>query len=248
MTMGHVADPGEAPTAAEVARAARAINAEPAVRRQRAAAMLAWREAQVRGAASAAGSGRASHRRPPRSPFTGRSVARSVLGHALHPWRQSARVALAGLAVLLVTAGTVTAASQPGAPLYSTRLAVERAALPTVGTRDRVDADVAYADRRLVEAGDAVARHDDRAAVAALDAFDDAVRRLEADAPRDARTVLWPLRQHLRVLAAAIGTSAVEVREALATAGGDLPWTGRRVAIYETRARWRAQDAHSRDR
>lgn len=215
-------DPGETATAAEVALAVGAIDAEPAVRRQRGTVLQAWASAQasqprpmIEDRSAPDGLARGDRRVAAK----GSLGARALPGRLPGPLRLPARPLLASLVALLVTAGTVTAAAQPGAPLYTTRLAVERATLPTPGAADRLDADVAYADRRLSETAEAIDRHDEGAALAALDAFDDAVGRLAADASGDVRRLERPLRDHLRAIGSASGSSSAVIRQALEAAG-----------------------------
>jgi hypothetical protein len=67
------------------------------------------------------------------------------------------RAAALGLAAVFVLAGGVAVASAeagPGRPLFAVRLAVERALLPANPGADRIQAQLAVLDRRLIEAAD----------------------------------------------------------------------------------------------
>jgi hypothetical protein len=92
------------------------------------------------------------------------------------------RMAAAAALVVVVAGASGTAASGPGAPLYSVRLVVERTLLPAPGQPTRVDAQLALVDRRLADAVDGLRRDDIGAASAALEAVAGDV----ADIGRDA--------------------------------------------------------------
>ena len=83
----------------------------------------------------------------------------------------------AAILVGLMAGSSVFAASRAGGPLYESRLALESLTLPSEPSA-RVDAELALAQARLAEAVEATGRHDDRAAIAALDAYDVAIDRL----------------------------------------------------------------------
>jgi hypothetical protein len=83
----------------------------------------------------------------------------------------------AAILVGLMAGSSVFAASRAGGPLYESRLALESLSLPSEPSA-RVDAELALAQARLAEAVEATGRHDDRAAIAALDAYDVAIDRL----------------------------------------------------------------------
>ena len=90
--------------------------------------------------------------------------------------RIAASLSAAMLAGLMV-GSSVFAASRAGGPLYESRLALEALTLPSDPSA-RVDAELAQAQARLAEAVEATGRGDDRAAIAALDAYDAAIDRL----------------------------------------------------------------------
>ena len=92
------------------------------------------------------------------------------------------RMAAAAALVVVVAGASGTAASGPGAPLYSVRLVVERTLLPAPGQPTRVDAQLALVDRRLADAAAGLRRDDTGAANAALEAVAGDV----ADIGRDA--------------------------------------------------------------
>jgi hypothetical protein len=93
----------------------------------------------------------------------------------------------AAVLVGLMAGSSVFAASRAGGPLYESRLALESLTLPSDPSA-RVDAELALAQARLAEAVEATGRHDDRAAIAALDAYDVAIDRLTtAGGPSAAR-------------------------------------------------------------
>ena len=93
----------------------------------------------------------------------------------------------AAILVGLMVGSSVFAASRAGGPLYESRLALESLTLPSEPSA-RVDAELALAQARLAEAVEATGRHDDRAAIAALDAYDAAIDRLTtAGGPSAAR-------------------------------------------------------------
>ncbi len=93
----------------------------------------------------------------------------------------------AAVLVGLMVGSSVFAASRAGGPLYESRLALESLTLPSDPSA-RVDAELALAQARLAEAVEATGRHDDRAAIAALDAYDAAIDRLTtAGGPSAAR-------------------------------------------------------------
>lgn len=73
--------------------------------------------------------------------------------HPVH--RRTAAVGLAGVLVLAGGVAVASAESAPGRPLFVVRLAVERALLPAHPVADRIQAQLAVLDRRLVEAADA---------------------------------------------------------------------------------------------
>ncbi len=83
----------------------------------------------------------------------------------------------AAVLVGLMFGSSVFAASRAGGPLYESRIALEALALPS-GASARVDAQLVQAQARLAEAVEATGRHDDRAAIAALDAYDAAINEL----------------------------------------------------------------------
>ena len=83
----------------------------------------------------------------------------------------------AAVLVGLMVGSSVFAASRAGGPLYESRIALEALTLPSDASA-RVDAELAQAQARLAEAVEATGRHDDRAAIAALDAYDAAIDRL----------------------------------------------------------------------
>ncbi len=93
----------------------------------------------------------------------------------------------AAVLVGLMAGSSVFAASRAGGPLYESRLTLESLTLPSEPSA-RVDAELAQAQARLAEAVEATGRHDDRAAIAALDAYDAAIDRLTtAGGPSAAR-------------------------------------------------------------
>ena len=93
----------------------------------------------------------------------------------------------AAVLVGLMVGSSVFAASRAGGPLYESRLALESLTLPSEPSA-RVDAELAQAQARLAEAVEATGRHDGRAAIAALDAYDAAIDRLTtAGGPSAAR-------------------------------------------------------------
>jgi hypothetical protein len=125
--------------------------------RAREPVLRAWRAAQGRPAAGPTSRPKLTRPRV-RPPFV---VVRALL------------VAAASAAIAV---GGATAASAPGAPLYATRVAFERAQLPARGAAGRLAAEMDLADRRLDEAAAALDRGDRVALVAALDAYLEGVR------------------------------------------------------------------------
>jgi len=107
---------------------------------------------------------------------------------------------LAGAFALLLAAGSAAASTTPGAPLYATRLGIERALLPSPGSATRAAAELDYADRRLAEAREAGERGDQAAVLAALDAFTEGLRDVAGDTSGRAPD----LRQHIELDAAAL--------------------------------------------
>jgi hypothetical protein len=83
----------------------------------------------------------------------------------------------AAVLVGLMVGTSIFAGTRAGGPLYGSRLALEVLTLPSDASA-RVDAQLAQAQARLAEAVEATGRDDDRAAVAALDAYDAAIDRL----------------------------------------------------------------------
>jgi hypothetical protein len=134
-------------------------------RRARSAVMEeAWRRRIDPTGSAAAGAGYRPVRRALFAGWTTRRIAASL-----------SAAALAGLMV-----GTsVFAGSRAGGPLYESRLALEALTLPS-DAGARVDAQLAQAQARLAEAVEATGSGDDRAAIAALDAYDAAIDRLMA--------------------------------------------------------------------
>ncbi len=176
---------GDARVEELLADASRIIGTAPAVSRVRPAVAEAWARSQAgrdrHGNAGPAGPARSNRAR---LPLRARLLPRA---HAV------IRPVLAGGFALALATGSVAASTTPGAPLYTTRLAVEQALLPGPGSARRADAEADYADRRLGEARDAMAKGDRTAAIAALRAFSAGIRELaveglpapEAEALRD---------------------------------------------------------------
>lgn len=92
------------------------------------------------------------------------------------------RIAFAVALVVVVAGAGGTAATGPGAPLYSVRLAVERTLLPARGQPARLDAQLALVDRRLADAAAGLRRDDTGAATAALEAVAGDVTDIGRDA------------------------------------------------------------------
>ncbi len=107
----------------------------------------------------------------------------------------------------------------------------------------RVDAELALAQARLAEAVEATGRHDDRAAIAALDAYDVAIERLktagEASAARAREAIQFHRSVLLEVAANAPAGAAAgleralqnssRVIESLGSEGGPVTGTGVRM-------------------
>jgi hypothetical protein len=109
---------------------------------------------------------------------------------------RAVRIAFAAALVVVVAAAGGTAATGPGAPLYSVRLAVERTLLPGRGQPARLDAQLALVDRRLADAVAGLRRGDTGAATAALEAVAGDVM----DIGRDATILSLPRREALERL------------------------------------------------
>jgi len=188
--VGHAHDEGRLEAA--LGEAAVGIEAEPHVLHVQPVVMAAWTRATTaqaaRGGAGAAGAG------------TSRGLRRWL--HVRGGRRAPAliRPMLAGALALLLAAGSAAASTTPGAPLYATRLGIERALLPSPGSANRAAAELAYADRRLAEAREASERGDQPAVLAALDAFTDGLRDVAGDTSGRAPD----LRQHIELDAAAL--------------------------------------------
>jgi len=167
------------------------IDAAPHVLRVHPAVMAAWTRATAapaaHGGAGAAGAA------------TSRGLRRWL--HVRGGRRAPAliRPMLAGAFALLLAAGSAAASTTPGAPLYATRLGIERALLPSPGSATRAAAELDYADRRLAEAREAGERGDQAAVLAALDAFTEGLRDVAGDTSGRA-----DLRQHIELDAAAL--------------------------------------------
>ena len=89
-------------------------------------------------------------------------------------WFRSPRPALAlalGLALVIGSVGVVAAGSTPGRPLYGLRLGLESLMLPASGRPERLDAQIARLERRLVEAEKATTFGDSIAASDAIAAY-----------------------------------------------------------------------------
>lgn len=121
------------------------------------------------------------------------------------PFRRVAMPLLAAAVWMAIAVGTI-AAAQPGGALYSTRLWVERATLPSMGSA-RVDADLRNLDDRISEALAAASANDRGALSAALDAYgfsaDDATTSSAGDAALGTR-VEDALARHQAVLTALV--------------------------------------------
>jgi uncharacterized protein YciI len=129
---------------------------------------------------------------------------------------RAAGALLAAALTLGLVAGSV-AASQPGGPLYGSRLWVENMLLPG-GPNARADAQVARLDDRLAEVRAALASGDSGATSAALEAYASILADLEAQAAADpavADRVRDDVLRHLAVLEALIGHVPPQAQEAL---------------------------------
>ena len=157
----------ESDVGAWLTEAARSIDTESSVTRARPIVAAAWADAALGLAAS--------HRAAGARTTGDRASSRQPLAACGRRARALLRPLLGGAVALAITAGGVAASTTPGAPLYGTRLIVERALLPSRGSVDRAIADLDYADRRLAEASEAVARGDRPAAAAALHALTDSL-------------------------------------------------------------------------
>jgi hypothetical protein len=155
-----------------LAEAALGMDAAPHVARVQPAITAAWAQRELP-ATARGGAGLAR-------------TARHGLGWWLRgPHRRRAlgvvRPVLAGGFALALATGSAAASTTPGAPLYGTRLGIERALLPAPGTASRVAAEVEYADRRLAEARQASDHGDEAAVSAAVTAFTDGLHDLASD-------------------------------------------------------------------
>ena len=89
-------------------------------------------------------------------------------------WLRSPRPAVAlalGLALVIGSVGVVAAESTPGRPFYGLRLGLESLMLPASGRPERLDAQIARLERRLVEAEQATTFGDSIAASDAIAAY-----------------------------------------------------------------------------
>jgi hypothetical protein len=133
-------------------------------------------------------------------------------------WRFGA--ALLAAAVLVVAMAGVAAASQPGGPLYGTRLWVETLTLPA-DPAARTESQLTRLDQRLQEVEAAVAAHDAGAAAAAIDAYRSILDEMLSSMPASATVetqVQAEISKHLTVLEALRLTAPTDAQDGLQNA------------------------------
>jgi hypothetical protein len=133
-----------------------------------------------------------------------------------NPWRRQLGALLAACLALGILAGTASAA-KPGGALYSARLWIEMANLPTDPTA-RASAELSRLQHRLTEAEEASAAGDGDATQAALTAYaailDEAERGSNGDAAASA-TIEAGLADHVAVLTSLVGSVPATARDAI---------------------------------
>lgn len=126
-------------------------------------------------------------------------------------WRRPLTALLAAGLTLAVGVGSV-AASQPGGPLYGTRIWMETLTLPS-NADERAQAELRRLQERLAEAGAAATAGNTGAAQAALDAYGSIVDEATHDVGNDvaaAATLETGLRSNVDVLTVLVGRVPTE--------------------------------------
>jgi hypothetical protein len=132
---------------------------------------------------------------------------------------------VAAVFVGLAVGSSVFAASRAGGPLYSVRIAIEDATLPS-DPAARIQGEIAHAQMRLAEAYEAEVRGDAGAMTAALSAYEAEAATLGATTGGPAEQALAAIQQHRSVLLALI-----ERASAASLAGLDRALAGSDQAI-----------------